>query len=153
MLLKAEQVYAKFNEESIEINIPKELLLSLLQQVNRHYEILKCEEEIINNFAIHENINNTEMIMTKFFILMAEPYDKKEVVFETSVAEFLVLRDLVYCNCSLLHLQTKMKSHMLKAYKEFYDEIESIYEMLEQDEIKVYWDYIKNYKMKGCILH
>jgi hypothetical protein len=63
------------------------------------------------------------MIMTKLLILMAEPYDKKEVVFETSVAEFLVLRDLVYCNCSLLHLQTKMKSHMLKAYKEFYDAI------------------------------
>lgn len=153
MILKAEEIYSKFNEEIIKINIPKELLLPLLQQVNRHYKILKCEKEIMNNFAIHENINNTEMIMTKFFILMAEPYDKKEVVFETSVAEFLVLRDLVYCNCSLLHLQTKMKSHMLKVYKEFYDEIESIYEMLEQDEIKVYWDYIKNYKMKGCILH
>jgi hypothetical protein len=91
--------------------------------------------------------------MTKLLILMAEPYDKKEVVFETSVAEFLVLRDLVYCNCSLLYLQTKMKSHMLKAYKEFYDAIESIYEMLEQDEIKAYWDYIKNYRIKGCILH
>jgi len=46
-----------------------------------------------------------------------------------------------------------MKSHMLKAYKEFYDAIESIYEMLEQDEIKAYWDYIKNYRIKGCILH
>ncbi|MBE0068589.1 hypothetical protein F3K46_05880 [Thermoanaerobacterium thermosaccharolyticum] len=93
------------------------------------------------------------MIMTKLFILMAEPYGKKEIIFKTSIAEFLVLRDLVYCNYSLLHLQTNMKPHILKVYKEFYDEIESIYEMLEQDEIKVYWDYIKNYKMKGCILH
>ena len=153
MLLKAEEVYAKFNEESIEIKIPKKLLLVLLQQVNRHCEILKYEEEIINNFAIHENISNTEMIMTKLLILMAEPYDKKEIKFETNVAEFLVLRDLVYCNYSMLHLQKKMKSHMLKAYKEFYDAIESIYEMLEQDEIKAYWDYIKNYRIKGCILH
>ncbi|ABN53103.1 hypothetical protein Cthe_1882 [Acetivibrio thermocellus ATCC 27405] len=153
MLLKPEEIYFKFNEESIEIKIPKKLLLVLLQQVNRHYEILKYEEEIINNFAIHENISNTEMIMAKLLILMAEPYDKKDIKFETSVAEFLVLRDLVYCNCSLLHLQTKMKSHMLKAYKEFYDAIESIYEMLEQDEIKAYWDYIKNYRIKGCILH
>jgi len=53
----------------------------------------------------------------------------------------------------MLHLKTKMKPHILKVYKEFYDEIESIYEMLEQDEIKVYWDYIKNYRIKGCILH
>jgi len=72
------------------------------------YLIAPCyEEEVANNFAIRENINNTEMIMTKLFILMAEPYKKKEVIFETSIAEFLVLRDLVYCNCSLLHLQNK----------------------------------------------
>lgn len=153
MLLKAKEIYLKFNEESIEINIPKKLLLPLLQQVNRHYEILKYEEEIINNFVIHENINNTKMIMTKLFILMAEPYGKRKIIFETSIAEFLVLWDLVYCNYSMLHLKTKMKLHILKVYKEFYDEIESIYEMLERDEIKVYWDYIKNYKMKGCILH
>jgi hypothetical protein len=94
MLLKPEEIYFKFNEESIEIKIPKKLLLVLLQQVNRHYEILKYEEEIINNFAIHENISNTEMIMAKLLILMAEPYDKKDIKFETSVAEFLVLRGL-----------------------------------------------------------
>ncbi|AGB18200.1 hypothetical protein BFT35_10100 [Thermoanaerobacterium thermosaccharolyticum] len=93
------------------------------------------------------------MIMAKLLILMAEPYDRKKVKFEISIAEFIVLRDLVYCNYSMLHLKTKMKPRILKVYKEFYDEIESIYEMLEQDEIKVYWDYIKNYKMKGCILH
>ncbi|WP_231293815.1 hypothetical protein [Thermoanaerobacterium thermosaccharolyticum] len=91
--------------------------------------------------------------MAKLLILMAEPYDRKKVKFEISIAEFIVLRDLVYCNYSMLHLKTKMKPRILKVYKEFYDEIESIYEMLEQDEIKVYWDYIKNYKMKGCILH
>jgi len=152
MLLKAEEIYSKFNEESIEINIPKKLLLPLLQQVNRHYEILKYEEEIINNFAICENINNTEMIMSKLLILMAEPY-KKEIKFEISIAEFLVLRDLVYCNYSLLHLQTKMKSHMQKAYKEFYDAIESIYEMFEQDEVKAYWDYIKNYNIENHVFH
>ncbi|TCW35730.1 hypothetical protein EDC21_11266 [Thermohydrogenium kirishiense] len=153
MLLKAEEVYTKFNEESIEIKIPKKLLSPLLQQVNRHHEILNYEEKIINNFAIHESISNTEMIMTKLLILMAKPYGKRKIIFETSIAEFLVLWDLVYCNYSMLHLKTKMKPHILKVYKEFYDEIESIYEMLEQDEIKVYWDYIKNYKMKGCILH
>lgn len=153
MLLKPEEIYFKFNEESIEIKIPKRLLLVLLQQVNRHYEILKYEEEIINNFAVHENISNTEMIMAKLLILMAEPYDKKEIKFEISIAEFLVLRDLVYCNYSLLHLQTKMKSHILKAYKEFYEYIEKTYDMLEQDEVKVYWDFIKNYKTKSHIFH
>jgi hypothetical protein len=153
MLLKAEEIYLKFNEKSIEIKIPKRLLLVLLQQVNRHYEILKYEEEIINNFAVHENISNTEMIMAKLLILMAEPYDKKEIKFEISITEFLVLRDLVYCNYSLLHLQTKMKSHILKAYKEFYEYIEKTYDMLEQDEVKVYWDFIKNYKTKSHIFH
>ncbi|MDK2807142.1 hypothetical protein PGH24_02390 [Thermoanaerobacterium thermosaccharolyticum] len=39
MLLKAEEVYTKFNEESIEIKIPKKLLLPLLQQVNRLWNI------------------------------------------------------------------------------------------------------------------
>ena len=34
--------------------------------------IYKCEKDIINNFAIRENINNTEMLITKLFIIMAE---------------------------------------------------------------------------------
>ena len=152
MLLKAEEVYAKFNEESIEIKIPKKLLLVLLQQVNRHCEILKYEEEIINNFAIRENINNTEMIMTKLFILMTKPYNRKEIIFEISIAEFLVLRDLVFCNYSLPHLKVKMRPHIRKAYNEFLDEIESIFEMLERDEVKAYWNYIKNYKTKNSKL-
>jgi hypothetical protein len=46
-----------------------------------------------------------------------------------------------------------MRPSIRKAYKDFYDEIEDIFEMLEQDEIKAYWDYIKNYRIKGCILH
>ena len=152
MLLKAEEIYLKFNEESIEIKIPKKLLLILLQQVNRHCEILKYEEEIINNFAIRENINNTEMIMTKLFILMAEPYNRKEIIFKISIAEFLVLRDLVFCNYSLPHLKAKMRPHIRKAYKEFHDEIEDIFGMLEQYEVKLYWDYIKNFKIKGGTL-
>ena len=101
MLLKAEEVYAKLNEENIQIMIPKKLLFTLLQQVDRHREVLSFEEEVINNFAIQENISNTEMIMTKLLILMAEPYGKNEIILETSIAEFLVLRDLVFCNCSL----------------------------------------------------
>jgi len=152
MLLKAEEVYAKFNEENIQIVIPKKLLFTLLQQVNRHYEILKYEEEIINNFAIRENINNTEMIMTKLFILMTKPYNRKEIIFEISIAEFLVLRDLVFCNYSLPHLKVKMRPHIRKAYNEFLDEIESIFEMLERDEVKAYWNYIKNYKTKNSKL-
>jgi hypothetical protein len=153
MLLKAEEIYLKFNEKSIEIKVPKRLLLVLLQQVNRHYEILKYEEEIIINFAVHENISNTEMIMSKLLILMAEPYGKKEIILDINIAEFLVLRDLVFCNYSLPHLREKLRPSICKTYKDFYDEIEGIFEKLEQDEIKAYWDYIKNYRIKGCILH
>ncbi len=91
--------------------------------------------------------------MAKLLILMSEPYDKKEIKFEISIAEFLVLRDLVYCNYSLLHLQTKMKPHILITYKEFYDKIESIFKFLKQDEVKTYWDFIKNYKMENHVFH
>lgn len=153
MHLKAEEIYLKFNEKSIEIKIPKRLLLVLLQQVNRHYEILKYEEEVINNFAVRENINDTEMLMVKLLILMAEPYGKKEIILDINIAEFLVLRDLVFCNYSLPHLRGKMRPSICKAYKQFYDEIEDIFEMIEQDEVKVYWDYIKNYKNKENIIH
>ncbi|MBE6064986.1 MAG: hypothetical protein E7209_06275 [Clostridium cochlearium] len=93
------------------------------------------------------------MIMTKLFILMAEPYNRKEIIFEISIAEFLVLRDLVFCNYSLPHLKAKMRPQIRKAYKEFHDEIEDIFGMVDSDEVKAYWDYIKNYRIKGCILH
>lgn len=148
MLLKSEEIYSKFNEESVEIKIYNELLLLLLQQINRHLEFLRYEEKVIDNFAIRENINNAEMIMTKLLILIAEPYGRKEVVLAVSIAEFLVLRDLVFCNYSLIHLQTRIKPYILRACKEFYDEVEGIFEMLGRDEVKIYWDYIRSYNMK-----
>jgi len=153
MLLKPEEIYSKFNEENIQITIPKKLLFILLQQVDRLREILGNEEEIVNNFAIYEYIGNAEMLMVKLYILIAEPYNKKEVIIETSIAEFLVLRDLVFCNYLLPHLREELRPSIRKTYKDFYDYIESIIKMLERDEKKAYWDYIKNYRIKGCILH
>ncbi len=153
MLLKPEEIYSKFNDENIKVIIPKRLLFTLLQQVDRLREVLGNEEEVVNNFAIYEYISNAEMLMVKLLILMAEPYGKKEIILDINIAEFLVLRDLVFCNYSLPHLRGKMRPSIRKAYKDFYDEIEDIFEMLEQDEIKAYWDYIKNYRIKGCILH
>lgn len=153
MLLKPEEIYSKFNEENIQITIPKKLLFILLQQVDRLREILGNEEEIVNNFTIYEYIGNAEMLMVKLYILIAEPYNKKEVIIETSIAEFLVLRDLVFCNYLLPHLREELRPSIRKTYKDFYDYIESIIKMLERDEKKAYWDYIKNYRIKGCILH
>lgn len=152
MLSKAEKIYMKFSEETIKIIIHKMLLLVLLKQINRHLEVLSYEQEVIDNFAIRDNINNAEMIMTKLFILMSEPNNKKQILFELSIAEFLILRDCVYCNNSLLHLQAKMKPQIIKVYRKFYEYIESIYQKLDSDEVKVYWDFIKNYKTRGNML-
>jgi hypothetical protein len=143
MLIKPEEIYSKFNEENIQIAIPKKLLFTLLQQADRLREVLSNEEEEVNNFAIYDYISNAEMLMVKLYILVAEPYNQKEVILETSIAEFLVLRDLMICNYLLSHLREKIRPSILKAYKDFYDEIEDIFEMLEQDEIKAYWDYIR----------
>ncbi|WP_243122163.1 hypothetical protein [Clostridium thermarum] len=115
--------------------------------------MVSYEEEIVNNFAIRDYISNTEMLMVKLLILMAEPYGKKEIILDINIAEFLVLRDLVFCNFSLPHLRTKMKPYIQHAYKRFYDDIENIFGMIDSDEVKAYWDYIKNYRIKGCILH
>jgi len=143
MFLKAEEVYAKFNEENIQIAIPKKLLFTLLQQVDRHREVLSNEKEEVNNFAIHDYISNTEMLMVKLLILMAEPYGKKEIILDINIAEFLVLRDLVFCNYFLPHLREELRPSIRKTYKDFYDYIEGIFEMLERDEVKAYWDYIR----------
>ena len=80
MHLKPEEIYSKFNDENIQIIIPKKLLFILLQQVDRHREILSNEEEIVNNFAVHDYIGNTEMLIVKLLILMAEPSGKNEVI-------------------------------------------------------------------------
>lgn len=45
-----------------------------------------------------------------------------------------------------------MKPQIIKVYKKFYEYIENIFGMLDSDEVKAYWDYIKNYKIKGSIL-
>lgn len=97
MLLRAEEIYMKFREETIKIVIPKMLLLVLIQQINRHLEVLSYEQGIIDNFAIQDDMNNAEMIMTKLLILISEPNNKKQILFELNIAEFLILRDCVYC--------------------------------------------------------
>ena len=56
MLLKSEEIYSKFNDENIQVIIPKKLLFTLLQQVDRLREILGNEEEVVNNIAIYEYI-------------------------------------------------------------------------------------------------
>ena len=152
MLLKPEEIYSKFNDENIKVIIPKKLLFTLLQQVDRLREILGNEEEVVNNFAIYEYIGNAEMLMVKLYILITEPYNKKEVILETSIAEFLVLRDLVFCNYSLPHLREELRPSIRKTYKDFYDYIQGIFEMLEVDEVKAYWDFIKNYQIEGGML-
>jgi len=135
------------------LKFQKKLLFTLLQQTDRLREVLGNEEWKVNNFALYEYISNAEMLMVKLYILIAEPYNKKEVIIETSIAEFLVLRDLVFCNYLLPHLREELRPSIRKTYKDFYNYIESILKMLERDEEKAYWDYIKNYKKKGCILH
>ena len=144
MNLNAGEVYANFNDESMEIKIPKKLLLDLMQQVSRYNDILNDEKDIINNFAIREIIYNTEMLITKLFIIMAEPYDRKEVILSLTTAEFLVLRDIVLCNYTMLHLKTKVNSQFLNEYKEFYKQIENIYKKLNYNEVNEYWSFIKN---------
>jgi len=63
MLLKPEEIYSKFNDENIQVIIPKKLLFTLLQQVDRLREVLGNEEEVVNNFAIYEYISNAEMLI------------------------------------------------------------------------------------------
>ena len=152
MLLRPDKIYLKYNEENIQIIIPKKLLFTLLQQVDRHREILSNEEEIVNNFAVHDYIGNTEMLIVKLLILMAEPSGKNEVTLETSIAEFLVLRDLMICNYLLPHLREKIRPSIRKAYKKFHDEVEDVFGMLDSDEVNTYWNYLKNYKIEGGIL-
>jgi len=152
MLLRPDKIYLKYNEENIQIIIPKKLLFTLLQQVDRHREILSNEEEIVNNFAIHDYINNTEMLMVRLLILVAEPSGKNEVILETSIAEFLTLRDFAFCNYLLPHLKGKMRLSILKAYKKFYVEVEDIFRTLDSNEVNTYWNYLKNYKFEGSVL-
>lgn len=144
MYLTGEEVYKKFNDEDMEIKIQKKLLLDLMKQVSRHNDILNDKKDMTNNFAIREIKNNTEMLMTRLFILMAEPYDKKEVILSLTTAEFLVLRDIVFCNYTMAHLKNKINSKFLNVYKEFYKQIENIYKKLDGNEIDAYWDCIKN---------
>jgi len=152
MFLKPEEIYSKFNDENIQVIIPKKLLFTLLQQADRLREVLSNEEVEVNNFAIYDYISNVEMLMVKLYILVAEPYNQKEVILETSIAEFLVLRDLVFCNYLLPHLREKMRPSICKAYKDFYDEIEDIFGMLDSNEVNTYWNYLKNYKFEGGML-
>jgi hypothetical protein len=144
MNLKPKEIYLKFNKEDIEVKIPKYLLFDLMRQVKRHNDILHLERELIDNLVIHENIHNTEIILTKLFVLTADPYGREEIILFLTIAEFLVLRDIVFCNNSIIHLRTKINFSLLKAYKELFQQIENLYQLLNDDEVNAYWGYIKS---------
>lgn len=144
MNLKPKEIYIKFNKEDIQVKIPKYLLFDLMRQVKRHNDILNLERELIDNLVIHENIHNTEIILTKLFVLTADPYGREEIILFLTIAEFLVLRDIVFCNNSIIHLRTKINFSLLKAYKELFQQIENLYQFLNDDEVNAYWGYIKN---------
>ena len=57
MFLKPEEIYSKFNDENIQVIIPKKLLFTLLQQADRLREVLSNEEVEVNNFAIYDYIS------------------------------------------------------------------------------------------------
>lgn len=126
--------------------ISKKVLLVLLKQVNRHFEALSYGQGVIDNFAIQDNINHVEMIMVKLLILMAEPYDRKEIIFELNIAEFLVFRECVHLNLQLMGMYNNK-------YEDLVRQIESIYSMLNKRDIKEYKDYIYNYKVNKAILN
>ncbi len=115
-----------------------------MRQVKRHNDILHLERELIDNLVIHENIHNTEIILTKLFVLTADPYGREEIILFLTIAEFLVLRDIVFCNNSIIHLRTKINFSLLKAYKELFQQIENLYQLLNDDEVNAYWGYIKS---------
>ena len=50
MLLKLEEIYSRFNNENIQIKVPKKLLFTLLQQTDRLREVLGNEEWKVNNY-------------------------------------------------------------------------------------------------------
>ena len=139
-----ERIYKKFSEDNVTIKIPKKLLLDLMRQVKRHNDILNLERELIDNLVIHEKIHNTEIILTKLFVLTADPYEREEIILFLTIAEFLVLRDIVFCNNSIIHLRTKINFSLLKAYKELFQQIENLYQLLNDDEVNAYRGYIKS---------
>ncbi len=57
--------------------------------------------------------------MVKLYILSAEPYNQKEVILETSIAEFLVIRDLVFCNYTLPHLRGENEAFYMQSIQGF----------------------------------
>ena len=120
--------------------------MPLLQRINRHLEALSYEQGVIDNFAIHDNISNAEMIMTKLLILMAEPYNRKEIILELNIAEFLVLRECICLNLQLMGVHNKK-------YEGLARQIESIYSMLSKEDIREYRDYINNYKENRATLN
>jgi len=84
--------------------------------------------------------------MTKLLILMAEPYNRKEILLELNIAEFLVFRECVHFNLQLTD------THNNK-YEDLVRQIESIYYMLIKEDIKEYRDYINNYKENKATLN
>ena len=82
--------------------------------------------------------------MGKLIMLKIIPHRKKEVVLNINIAEFLVLRELLYFACSLPSSITKISSEDLKACEKLQNDIENIFNILDSNEVRMYWNYMRN---------
>ena len=144
MNIKGKDIYIKFNNEDIKIEIPKLILFDVAGQVNKYIEFLQKEKKSKENFAIGDNINKAENIFTKILIVSGEPYARQEVITYLTIAEFFIFRYIVFCNHTIVYFKSNFNIYHTEKFKELFQQIESLYNNLSRSEIREYWNYIKN---------
>lgn len=144
MNLKGKAIYIKFNNEDMEVEIPKLILFDVARQVNKYIGFLQKEKESKENFTISDNINKAENIFAKILIVSGEPYGRQEVILYLTIAEFLIFRYVVFCNHTIVYFKSIFNIYHTEKFKELFQQIESLYNNLSRSEVRAYWNYIKN---------
>ena len=144
MNIKGKDIYIKFSNEDIKIEIPKLILFDVARQVNKYIGFLQEERESRDNFAISDNISKAENIYTKILIVSGEPYGRQEVILYLTIAEFLIFRYVVFCNHTIVYFKSIFNIYHTEKFKELFQQIESLYNNLSRSEVRAYWNYIKN---------
>lgn len=141
-LLKMESIHKQFNEKKLSIEINRDIIDTLILADEIFVNFLKSQLEEDNNPFLKQDIKNMKNVGKELSKLNG--FKKDKVILNITVAEFLIFTYGIQTVEKMIEY-FKPSQYILNKYVDFINEMKKIYNSLNQEEIKLYYDLIASY--------
>lgn len=143
---KDEEIYKMFEEEYLEISLAHCLKGLIVKEIRKFIEALKLELEATEfTTEISKDINDAGTLLIR--ILFA--FDFKHKTVEVTLAESLVLANMLYCSITFYHDFPLPDVHLMNEYQKFFNTLKDTLKILDESDIDRYRRFIRSQKIQS----